>query len=298
MALATSISSRWQDYFVLTKPRVVALMMLCALVGMLLAPSSGNALSLVLILTALTGIALVASSAAVMNHVADAHIDAQMTRTDGRPMPTGRLTIGEGLCFAAILASAGFLVLFYLVNPLTAWLNLVSWIGYAVIYTLWLKHATAQNIVLGGLFGAAPPLFGWTAVTGSIALEPVLLVLIIFLWTPPHFWALALAKLDDYARAAVPMLPVTKGVSHTKWQIFFYTVLLVLCSIVPTLLGYAGLIYGCIATVLGVVFLYYSILLFKKADRILYMTTFKYSILYLGVLFTALLVDHYVYLYL
>ena len=293
MAETTPSIPRWQDFLALTKPRVVALMLLCALVGMLLAPHDGGGLSIPLLLFALTGIGLVASSAAVMNHVADAKIDSKMARTDGRPIATGRLTTAQGLVFAAVLAVSGFLLLFYLVNPLTAWLNLVSWIGYAVVYTLWLKHATPQNIVLGGTFGAAPPLFGWTAVTGSIALEPLLLVLIIFLWTPPHFWALALARLDEYAQASIPMLPVTKGVNHTKTQILVYIVLLVLCTLVPSGLGQAGYLYTIAASALGIGFLYFGFRLLRRNDTAIYMTTFKFSIVYLGLLFVALLVDHY-----
>ena len=294
MAETTPSIPRWQDFLALTKPRVVALMLLCALVGMLLAPHDGGGLSIPLLLFALTGIGLVASSAAVMNHVADAKIDSKMARTDGRPIATGRLTTAQGLVFAAVLAVGGFLLLFYLVNPLTAWLNLVSWIGYAVVYTLWLKHATPQNIVLGGTFGAAPPLFGWTAVTGSIALEPLLLVLIIFLWTPPHFWALALARLDEYAQASIPMLPVTKGVNHTKTQILVYIVLLVLCTLVPSGLGQAGYLYTIAASALGIGFLYFGYRLMRRNDTAIYMTTFKFSIVYLGLLFVALLVDDYV----
>lgn len=293
MVEVTPVWSRWQDYLVLTKPRVVALMLLCALVGMLLAPQS-ETFSIVVFLYSMLGIALVAGSAAVMNHVADAQIDAQMTRTDGRPIPTGRLSAREGLIFAGSLGLIGFLLLFYLVNPLTAWLNLVSWIGYAVVYTLWLKHATTQNIVLGGLFGAAPPLFGWTAVTGSIAIEPILLVLIIFLWTPPHFWALALARLDDYAKASVPMLPVRKGVNHTKRQILIYIGLMFLSSLLPFLLGYANMLYGVSAVVLGLGFVYFGFRTLKEQNRSVYHATFRYSIVYLMLLFVALLVDHFV----
>lgn len=293
MVEVTPVWSRWQDYLVLTKPRVVALMLLCALVGMLLAPRT-DTFSIVIFLFSMLGIALVAGSAAVMNHVADAKIDAQMARTDGRPIPTGRLSVREGLIFAGSLGMVGFLLLFYLVNPLTAWLNLISWIGYSVVYTLWLKHATTQNIVLGGLFGAAPPLFGWTAVTGTIAIEPILLVLIIFLWTPPHFWALALARLDDYAKASVPMLPVRKGVNHTKRQILIYIGLLFLSSLLPFLLGYANLVYGVSAIVLGLGFAYFGIRTLREQDRGVYHATFRYSIVYLMLLFVALLVDHFV----
>ena len=293
MVEVTPVWSRWQDYLILTKPRVVALMLLCALVGMLLAPRT-DTFSIVVFLYSMLGIALVAGSAAVMNHVADAKIDAQMARTDGRPIPTGRLSVREGLIFAGSLGMVGFLLLFYLVNPLTAWLNLISWIGYAVVYTLWLKHATTQNIVLGGLFGAAPPLFGWTAVTGTIAIEPILLVLIIFLWTPPHFWALALARLDDYAKASVPMLPVRKGVNHTKRQILIYIGLLFLSSLLPFLLGYANLVYGVSAVVFGLGFVCFGIRTLREQDRSIYHATFRYSIVYLMLLFVALLVDHFV----
>ena len=284
-------SSRLQDFISITKPRVILLMLVCALVGMLMATPPMPSISLVVL--GILGIALVAGSAAVVNHVADAQIDRTMARTDMRPIATGRIRTREGLLFAAILGAAGLVILFFFVNPLSAWLNFASWIGYAVVYTMYLKHATSQNIVLGGLFGAAPPLLGWTAITNSISLDPILLVLIIFVWTPPHFWALALDRRDEYARARVPMLPNTHGVEHTTKQIVGYTVVLVIVSATPSLLGSSGLVYLCAAALLGGAFLAYAVALFRRPDSALTRQTFRFSILYLNLLFCAILLDHY-----
>ncbi|MCY3858669.1 MAG: heme o synthase [Gammaproteobacteria bacterium] len=284
-------SSRLQDFISITKPRVILLMLVCALVGMLMATPPMPSISLIVL--GILGIALVAGSAAVVNHVADAQIDRTMARTDMRPIATGRIRTREGLLFAAILGAAGLVILFFFVNPLSAWLNFASWIGYAVVYTMYLKHATSQNIVLGGLFGAAPPLLGWTAITNSISLDPILLVLIIFVWTPPHFWALALDRRDEYARARVPMLPNTHGVEHTTKQIVGYTVVLVIVSATPSLLGSSGLVYLCAAALLGGAFLAYAVALFRRPDSALTRQTFRFSILYLNLLFCAILLDHY-----
>ena len=284
-------SSRVQDFISMTKPRVILLMLVCSLVGMLLATPPVPPLSLMIFGT--LGIALVAGSAAVVNHVADAQIDRTMARTDTRPIATGRVRTGEGLAFAALLGIAGLVLLFFLVNPLSAWLNFASWIGYAVVYTMYLKHATSQNIVLGGLFGAAPPLLGWTAITNSISLDPILLVLIIFVWTPPHFWALALDRRDEYAKARVPMLPNTHGVRYTTKQIVWYTVALVIVSATPSLLGSSGIVYLCSAAVLGGAFLAYAVALLRRPYSILTRQTFRFSILYLNLLFCAVLLDHF-----
>ncbi|MEE3174448.1 MAG: heme o synthase, partial [Pseudomonadota bacterium] len=212
-----ALRATWHDYLEMCKPRVVVLMLLCAVVGMFLA--TPRAVPLDLVLYASLGIALVAGSAAVVNHVADQHIDAKMARTESRPVATGRVTNSQAMIFSAITGVLGIALLWFLVNPLTAWLNLASWVGYGLIYTLYLKRATSQNIVIGGLFGAAPPLFGWTAVTNSIDPGGLLLVLIIFAWTPPHFWALALERKDEYADVGMPMLPVTHGEAFTRLHI-------------------------------------------------------------------------------
>ena len=285
-------SSRLQDFVSMTKPRVILLMLVCSLVGMLLATPPAPPLSLIVL--GILGIALVAGSAAVVNHVADAQIDRTMARTDARPIATGRIRTGEGLLFAALLGVTGLVILFFLVNPLSAWLNLASWVGYAVVYTMYLKYATSQNIVLGGLFGAAPPLLGWTAVTNSISLDAILLVLIIFVWTPPHFWALALDRRDEYAKAHVPMLPNTHGVEHTGKQIFWYSLILVIASATPSFLGSSGLVYLCCAALLGGAFVAYALALRKRPYSGLTRRTFRFSILYLNLLFCAVLVDHYI----
>lgn len=274
----------------LCKPRVVLLMLLTAAVGMLLAVEGLPPLDIFVF--AMLGIALVAGSAAVVNHVADAHVDRRMTRTRTRPIAQGRVPSWQALAFSALLGVTGMAVLAFLVNPLTASLNLVSWVGYGLIYTLYLKHQTSQNIVLGGLFGAAPPLFGWTAITGAISLEPLLLVFIIFIWTPPHFWALALHRMDDYAKAGVPMLPITHGPAYTRWNILAYTVVLSLVSVLPYVTGMSGLPYLFAVLALDAGFLYWAIALVRDREDAP-IRTFRYSILYLGLLFLALLADHF-----
>jgi heme o synthase len=221
MSDATVALAGWRDYLELTKPRVVLLMLLCAMVGMFLAVP--GMVPIDILVFGLVGIALVAGSAAVVNHIADAEIDARMARTQARPVATGRIGFRQGLAFSGLLGISGMLILYFLVNPLTAWLNLASWVGYGLVYTLFLKRATPQNIVIGGLFGAAPPLFGWAAVSNSVEPGALLLVLIIFAWTPPHFWALALDRKEEYASVDVPMLPVTHGEAYTRLHIFFYT---------------------------------------------------------------------------
>ena len=282
----------WRDYYEMCKPRVVLLMLLCALVGMYLA--TPGAVPLQTVVLGLIGIGLVAGSAAVVNHIADAHIDARMARTQNRPVAGGRVSAAQGMMFSAVLGTTGMLILWFGINPLTAWLNLASWVGYGLIYTYFLKRATPQNIVIGGLFGAAPPLFGWTAVTNSVDPGGLLLVLIIFAWTPPHFWALALDRKEEYAEVGVPMLPVTHGDSFTRLHILLYTIILVLSTIFPYLIGMSGLIYLAGALALGAGFLYWAIAIMRNVNPRAPIETFRYSILYLGLLFAFLLIDHYV----
>ena len=285
-------SATWRDYLELSKPRVVLLMLLCALVGMLLArPETLPGFELILL--TLLGIALMAASAAAVNHIADAELDARMTRTRSRPVVAGRVSVRQGLTFSLLAGIAGFWLLHTQVNPLTAWLNLGSWVGYALIYTLFLKRATPQNIVIGGLFGAAPPLFGWTAVTGVVEPGGVLLVWIIFVWTPPHFWALALDRKEDYVNAGVPMLPVTHGEQTTRWYILGYTVALVVSSLLPVPFGLSGMLYLAAALLLGGVFLFKAVEVVRHQDDGAPMAAFRYSILYLMLLFMALITDRY-----
>ena len=291
MREAIAQAAGWRDYLELTKPRVVLLMLLCALVGMFLAVP--GMVPLDTLLFGITGIALVAGSAAVVNHIADARIDARMARTQQRPVATGRIGTAQGLWFSAALGITGMVVLYAFVNPLTAWLNLASWVGYGLVYTLFLKRATPQNIVIGGLFGAAPPLFGWAAVSNSIEPGALLLVLIIFAWTPPHFWALALDRRDEYASADVPMLPVTHGEAYTRLHIFLYTLILIAVRVLPFVIGMSGLVYLVGALALGAGFLYWAIVLLVNRNPRAPLETFKYSIVYLMLLFVVLLVDHY-----
>ncbi len=281
----------WRDYFELTKPKVVTLIVFTAVVGMFLAVPDWPGINALLFGT--LGIGLAASSAAVINHVLDARIDAQMSRTHARPLPQGKLSAVQALTFAAILCTISMLMLTFLVNPLTAVLTFATLIGYAVVYTVYLKRSTPQNIVVGGAAGAAPPVLGWTAVTGEIQADALLLFLIVFVWTPPHFWALAIAKKDDYAKVGIPMLPVTHGVSLTRLFILLYTILLVLITILPYSSGMSGLIYLVTAVALGAIFLIYAIRLWKDTGTELPMRVFRYSINYLMILFAALLVDHY-----
>ncbi|MEL7184914.1 MAG: heme o synthase [Pseudomonadota bacterium] len=282
----------WRDYYELTKPRVVMLIVFTAIVGMFVAvPGWPGAVPLVF---GSLGIFLASSSAAVYNHVLDARIDIKMMRTQGRPLPQGRLTERSALTFATALCILSMLILWFLVNPLTAILTFFSLIGYAVIYTAWLKRATPQNIVIGGAAGAAPPILGWTAVTNQIEAGALLMFLIVFVWTPPHFWALAIARKDEYAKVDIPMLPVTHGEAYTRLSILLYTILLFLVTLMPYLIGMSGLIYLAAAVVLGAYFLYYAIKMYREPENDeLPMATFKYSISYLAYLFAALLIDHY-----
>ncbi|MAD91643.1 MAG: protoheme IX farnesyltransferase [Gammaproteobacteria bacterium] len=282
----------WLDYYELTKPRVVMLIVFTAVVGMFLAVPAIPDLKKIALGT--IGIAMAASSAAVFNHVLDARIDILMMRTRGRPLPQGKLTEKSALIFATILCVLSMIILWFLVNPLTAVLTFFSLIGYAVIYTVWLKRATSQNIVIGGAAGAAPPILGWTTITNEVTSEPLLLFLIIFIWTPPHFWALAIARLEEYRKVEIPMLPVTHGVPYTRLNILLYSILLLFVTVLPYVIGMSGLIYLIVAIGLGLYFLYYAIRMYREHENEdLPMQMFWYSISYLGYLFTALLVDHY-----
>ncbi|MFL6547079.1 MAG: heme o synthase [Povalibacter sp.] len=282
----------WRDYYELGKPRVVMLIVFTAIVGMFLAVPGLPPPQALLLGT--IGIGLAASCAAAINHVLDRRFDAQMARTRNRPLPTGHVTELQALSYATLLGVISMVLLTGWVNGLTAVLTFFSLIGYAVIYTVWLKHATPQNIVIGGAAGAAPPVLGWTAVTGHVDPYALLLFLIIFTWTPPHFWALAIARRDDYAKAGIPMLPVAYSIDFTRLHILLYTILLVIVTLLPYLTGMSGLIYLAAALVLGGMFLVRAWHLRMRADARLPMRTFSFSITYLALLFAALLLDHYV----
>lgn len=291
-ASAQEQSVSWRDYYEMTKPKVVMLLLLTALVGMCLATQSWVAWDILVF--GLAGIGMLASSAAVVNHVVDHQIDSQMARTFNRPVAKGRVSARRAMVFAGLLGVVGFVLLDVFVNRITAMLTLASLVGYAVVYTMFLKRATPQNIVIGGLAGAAPPLLGWTAVTGEIHAHALLLVLIIFTWTPPHFWALAIHREKDYARAKVPMLPVTHGVEFTKTSVLLYTVLLCLVCLLPYLTGMTNIIYLAGSSLLNAGFMYYAWKLKFAATPKTAMKTFTYSILHLMLLFVVLLIDHYV----
>jgi len=278
-------------YLELCKPRVVTLIVFTAVVGMFLAVPGWPPVNALIFGT--LGIGLAASSAAAINHLLDQRIDAVMARTRDRPLPTGQLGVSQVLIFAMILGLTSMAMLIACVNILTAVLTFFSLIGYAIIYTVWLKRATPQNIVIGGAAGAAPPVLGWTAATGIVDPNALILFLIIYVWTPPHFWALAIHRRHDYAAADIPMLPVTHGVRFTRWHILFYTILLVLVTTMPFLTGMSGLLYLAGVTVLNLGFLWYALRLLHDNDEALPMQTFGYSVIYLMVLFVFLLVDHY-----
>ncbi|TRN10305.1 heme o synthase [Vibrio fluvialis] len=286
-----SASSRWHIYLTLTKPKAVALMLLTALVGMCLAQPGLMPLKAAVL--GLSGIGLMAGSAAAFNHLIDRRIDAMMARTYKRPLPSGEIQASRVMLFALSLGVCGFAILYWGVNGLTAWLTFASLLGYAVVYTLYLKRATPQNIVIAGLAGAMPPLLGWTSVTGELHANAWLLVMIIFIWTPPHFWALAIHRRDDYAKADIPMLPVTHGVEYTKTSILLYTFLLALVCLLPVLVGMSGVIYFAASSVLSAGFIYSAWALKYDPDNSSAMNTFKYSIYHLMMLFIALLLDHY-----
>jgi len=281
----------WRDYYELCKPRVVFLMMITAMVAMCL---TGNIQSIATFLWANVGIALGAAAAAAVNHVADEEIDKRMKRTQHRPLVTGRLTPQQSIWFAVILGVSSMFILGVFVNGLTALLTLFALIAYGGIYTFFLKHSTPQNIVIGGIAGASPPLLGWTAMTNHVSAEPLLLVLIIFIWTPPHFWALAIHRAEDYAKAKVPMLPLTHSIAFTKLNILLYTLLLCCVTLLPFTIGMCGWIYLVGMIYLNLRFLYGSIRLLRSSPHgKAAMDLFKFSITYLGLLFLFLLVDHY-----
>ncbi|MCV6604789.1 MAG: heme o synthase [Porticoccaceae bacterium] len=291
----TSIAAQrpgWRDYLELTKPRVVALMILTSVIGMLLAVPSGLP-SLEVLLMGNLGIALCAGAAAAVNHVVDRHVDTKMIRTFNRPVAVGRVGPGQAVLFAILTAALGMAILMLFTNQLTAWLTLASLMGYAIIYTMFLKRATPQNIVIGGLAGAAPPLLGWTAVTNDIGGHGLLLVLIIFAWTPPHFWALAVHRKADYAKAGIPMLPVTHGEAYTKLHILLYTLILLAVTLLPYITGMFGWLYLIGTLALDIGFLYWAVVMMRGKKTDAGMATFKYSIVYLMALFVLMLLDHY-----
>ncbi len=289
IAMVQEFRQTWRDYYQLTKPKVVALLLLTAWVGMWLAPAPASQPGLMLI--ALIGIGLLSAAAAALNHVLDQNIDAKMARTQRRPVATGRVSPQQAVIFALSLAFAGFALLYEFVNPLTAWLTLASLFGYAGIYTMFLKRATPQNIVIGGLAGAMPPLLGWTSITGALSAEPWLLVMIIFAWTPPHFWALAIHRRDDYAKVNMPMLPVTHGIEFTKTAILLYTLLLTLVCLMPYLVGMSGLVYLIGSLGLNLGFMLHAWRLKFGTDPKQAMQTFRFSIYHLMLLFLVLILD-------
>ena len=281
-----------KSYYHLCKPNVVYMMLICAFVGMLLAEQYVS--SYLYLFVSLLGIALCAASAAAINQVIDRKTDASMTRTDQRPIPQGELSPMHASVFALIIGISGSMILYFFVNTLTMVLTITSLIGYAFIYTVYLKRATPQNIVIGGLAGAAPPLLGWSSITNTIDPYALLLVLIIFVWTPPHFWALAIYRKDEYAKESIPMLPVTHGVEFTKLQIVLYTIILFIVSILPYVVLMSGIIYLVSALILSSIFMYYAVKLFVSKDNEIAMKTFQFSIYYIFLIFLALLVDHFI----
>ncbi|ARS46955.1 protoheme IX farnesyltransferase [Ectopseudomonas mendocina] len=288
---AHSEHATWRDYLELTKPRVVLLMLITSLVGMFLATRAG--VPWTVLLFGNLGIGLCAGAAAAVNHVVDRRIDSIMARTHKRPVTAGRVSPAAAIAFALLLATAGMGLLLLFTNQLAAWLTLASLLGYAVIYTGFLKRATPQNIVIGGLAGAAPPLLGWVAVTGHLSAEPLLLVLIIFAWTPPHFWALAIHRKAEYAKADIPMLPVTHGEHYTKVHILLYTLVMFAVTLLPYAIHMSGPLYLVCALLLGTRFLHWAWVLYRDSKPHAAINTFKYSIWYLFLLFIALLADHY-----
>lgn len=287
----TPNSTLWREYLALTKPRVVLLLMLTAVVGMHLTPV--DSVPLATLLLGSLGLAMAMGGAAAVNHVVDQRIDAMMARTQRRPLVQGKINPAHALAFATFLIVGSMVILSVWVNPLTAVLTLFGFAGYAIIYTLYLKRATPQNIVIGGVAGALPPLLGWTAVTGQLDAHAFLPVLIIFVWTPPHFWPLAIHRLDDYSKANIPMLPITHGIDYTKTSILHYTLLLCIATMLPFITGMSGLVYLASAIVLNLVFFYYAWRLKYAPYPGIAMKTFAWSIIYLTLLFAALLVDHF-----
>ena len=289
--LRASLPHRLRAFYAMTKPRVVSLIVFTAVIGMFLA-TPGMVPPQILFAGTL-GIGLVAGAAAAINCLVEQNIDALMLRTRWRPLPRGELTSAQTLAFAAVIGGAGLWLLAYFVNALTMWLTLATFVGYAVIYTLVLKPATPQNIVIGGASGAMPPVLGWAAVTGQVTTEAMLLFLIIFAWTPPHFWSLALYRTEDYTRAGVPMLPVTHGKDYTRLQVLLYTLILFAVSLLPYVIRMSGVPYLIAALALGALFIAYALGIYRAYSDVLAQKTFRYSIAYLASLFAALLVDHY-----
>jgi heme o synthase len=290
-ALAHYSPPRLSQFLVLTKPRVVSLIVFTAVIGMFLAVPGMVPLRALLFGT--LGIALVAGSAAAINCLVEQRIDALMARTRARPLPTGALSSRETLLFASVIGGAGLAILYSLLNPLTMWLTLATFVGYAVIYTIFLKPATPQNIVIGGASGAMPPVLGWSAVTGEVSADALLLFLIIYAWTPPHFWALALYRREEYAKAGVPMLPVTHGEAYTRLHVLLYTIILLAVSVLPFATKMSGWLYLGSALVLGGIFFAYGLAIWRNYSDALARRTFRYSIIYLSLIFAALLIDHY-----
>jgi protoheme IX farnesyltransferase len=290
-AALVRFSSRIAAFYALTKPRVVSLIVFTAIIGMLLA--SPGMVAPQLLLAATVGIAFVAGAAAAVNCLVEQKIDARMQRTSWRPLPSGELTSLQTMVFAGALGGLGLWLLVQFVNALTMWLTLATFVGYAVLYTVILKPLTPQNIVIGGASGAMPPVLGWAAVTGEVTTEAMLLFLIIFAWTPPHFWSLALYRTEDYARAGVPMLPVTHGPEYTRLQVLLYTLILFGVSLLPYAIRMSGLLYLASAVLLGGVYVWYAIRIYRSYSDTLARACFRYSIVYLAALFAALLVDHY-----
>lgn len=292
--VAAALPSVWRQYHALTKPRVIQLIVFCALIGMVLAvPGAPTWAQVQLAAIACFGIWLVAGAAAAFNCVVEQHIDARMKRTAWRPTAKGQLTNGKTLTFSAVLCIAGSAVLYLWVNPLTMWLTFATFVGYAVVYTVILKPLTPQNIVIGGASGAMPPVLGWAAMTGVVSPEALILFLIIFLWTPPHFWALALYRVEDYRKSGLPMLPVTHGSEFTRLQILLYTFVLFAACLMPFVMRMSGWIYLVVAVVLSIGFCGYAFALWRNYSDALARKTFRFSLIHLAVLFAALLVDHY-----
>jgi protoheme IX farnesyltransferase len=289
--LSHSLTQRLRAFYSLTKPRVLSLIVFTAVIGMFLA--TPGMVPLQVLLAGTLGIWLVAGAAAAMNCLVEQKIDAVMSRTSWRPLPQGELSVGQTLVFAGALGGIGLWVLYHYVNALTMWLTLATFVGYAIVYTVILKPATPQNIVIGGASGAMPPVLGWAAVTGEVTIEPLLLFLIIFAWTPPHFWSLALYRTEDYTRAGVPMLPVTHGKEYTRLQVLLYTLILFAVSLLPYVVRMSGVLYLAAACVLGGIFVAYALGIYFRYSDALARRTFRYSIAYLAFLFAALLVDHY-----
>jgi len=290
-ALSAGLPSRIRAFYALTKPRVVSLIVFTAVIGMFL--STPAMVPLQLLVAATLGIAFVAGAAAAVNCLVEQGIDAVMRRTRWRPLPRGELTAAQTIVFAGALGGAGLWILYQFVNALTMWLTLATFVGYAIVYTVILKPATPQNIVIGGASGAMPPVLGWAAVTGDVSIEAMLLFLIIFAWTPPHFWALALYRTDEYAKAGVPMLPVTHGKRYTRLQVLLYTLILFAVSLLPYVVRMSGVVYLVAAVALGTVFIGYALRIHLAYSDVLAQRTFRFSIVYLAALFAALLVDHY-----